>query len=203
VLFRSYLDKRTGLRTDHTVNATLDFTYRLASEIESLGVGYGVYAGSGGFANRVWTIADPAPSAAFQYGYADIEVGGRVEHVHLSGGAQVIAGVGPNGFGMGGEGRVRIGDRDGTNLSLIGRTIDQVGFLTDIRFATRPARPLMVGLSVGATNQPNRGDVAVKLGVDAEILTLRNVSLILKTSWQGRTTEHGGLGGGGGLGFYW
>jgi len=35
------------------------------------------------------------------------------------------------------------------------------------------------------------------------IIAIKNVSLILRGSWQGRTTTHGGIGGGGGLGFYW
>ena len=39
---------------------------------------------------------------------------------------------------MGVEGRVRIGDRDGTNLAIIARTIEQVGLLADIRFGARP-----------------------------------------------------------------
>ena len=57
---------------------------------------------------------------------------------------------------MGGEGRVRIGDRDGTNLALIARTIDQVGFSQrhPVRRAARSS-VLLLGISVGATNQPN------------------------------------------------
>ena len=183
--------------------ANVDFTYALPGDVESVGVGYGVYAGSGGFANRVWDAGMPFPVSGFQYGYADVEVGGRTDGVHLSGGGQVIAGVGKTGFGLGAEGRFRIGDRDGTSLAFALRTIDQVGFLSDIRFGTQPLRGMLLGISVGATNQPNRGDVGVKLGTEVEVIAIRNVSILLRGSWQGREVAHGGLGGGGGVGFTW
>jgi hypothetical protein len=196
-------DERMGDHTDQMVTANVDFTYRLNSAVESLGVGYGVYAGKGGFTDMTWSDADPFPQSGFHYGYADIEIGGRTEGVHVSGGGSLIAGVGKDGFGMGGEGRVRIGDRDNTNLAIIARTISQVGFVSDIKFTARPAHPVLIGVSVGATDQPNKGDVGVKLGTELEVIAVRNVSFILRGSWQGRTTTHGGVGGGAGLGFYW
>jgi hypothetical protein len=197
------LDRRAGDRTDRMFTANVDFIYRLDGVVQSVGVGYGVYAGTGGFADRAWTPAMMAPRSGFHYGYADVEVGGVAEGVPLSAGGQLIAGVGKDGFGMGAEGRVRIGARDATNLAVIGRTVAQVGFVSDVRFAARPIRPLMVGVSVGATNQPNQGDVGVRLGTELEVLAIENVSVLLRASWQGRTTSHGGLGGGAGLGFYW
>ena len=197
------LDKRAGDRTDRMITANVDFIYRLRSAIQTIGVGYGVYAGEGGFADRAWDTTDPAPRSGFHYGYADVEVGGRVEKIPLSVGGRMIAGVGRSGFGLGVEGRFRIGARDATNLMFAARTIEQVGFLTDIRFGARPAPKLLVGVSVGATNQPTRGDVGVKLATELEWIGFKNVSLILRGSWQGRNIDHGGLGGGGGLGFYW
>jgi hypothetical protein len=200
--FATY-DKRDGDRTDQMVTANVDFTYRLDSHIESLGVGYGVYSGKGGLEDMAWPDATMIPKAGFHYGYADIEAGGHTEGVHVSFGGALIAGVGREGFGMGGEGRLRIGDRDATNLAIIARTISEVGFLSDIKFTAKPARSFLVGISVGATDQPNQGDVGVKLGSELEIIAIKNVSLILRGSWQGRSTTHGGIGGGGGLGVYW
>ncbi len=197
------LDRRTGDHTDRMITANLDFTYRLASFVESVGVGAGVYAGTGGFANMVWTPENPLPESGFQYGYGDIEVGGHVDHVHLSAGGQLIAGVGKEGFGLGAEGRFRIGDRDALNLLISARTVDQVGAISEVRLGTRPASMLLVGVSVAATNQPNDGDIGVKLGTDVELLAIRNMSLRLRGSWQGRTIDHGGLGAGGGVGFTW
>jgi hypothetical protein len=132
-----------------------------------------------------------------------MEVGGETHGVHISAGGQLIAGVGRDGFGLGIEGRVRIGDRDGTNLELVGRTVSQVGFLSDIRFGARPAERLLLGISVGATDQPTRGDIGVKLGTELELLATHRLSVLLRGSWQGRSTAHGGLGAGAGIGVYW
>jgi len=202
-------DKRTGNRRDTMTQATIDFVYRLdgrrpgPSFVESLGVGYGIYDGKGGFADHAWTASDPLPTAGFRYGYADIEVGGHLASVHVSAGGQVIAGVGRDGFGMGLEGRVRLGDRDDTNLVLSGRTVDQVGYLSEIKLGVRPLDAVMVGVSVGATDQPARGDTGVILGTELELVSLDRVSITARGSWQGRSTQHGGVGGGAGVGFYW
>ncbi|HEV7554821.1 MAG TPA: hypothetical protein VGO00_05150, partial [Kofleriaceae bacterium] len=123
-------DKRGGDHRDQMTMATIDFVYRMRSAVESLGVGYGIYDGKGGSANQVWTTDNPEPTSGFRYGYGDIELGGHVEKVHVAVGGQLIAGVGQNGFGMGVEGRLRLGDRDGTSLVFSGRTVDQVGFLS-------------------------------------------------------------------------
>jgi hypothetical protein len=197
------LDRRAGDRTDRMFTANVDFAYRLDSIVESIGVGYGVYAGAGGNANAVWTPMNPMPESGFQYGYADMELGHYTDRVHLAFGGKLIAGVGKAGFGLGAEARFRIGDRDGTNLLWTTRTIDQVGYLSDIRLGTRPLSRVLLGLSVGATNQPNREDVGVKLGTELELLAAGNVSLLVRGSWQGRSIDHGGVGGGAGLGFYW
>ena len=196
-------DSRTGSHTDRMITGNIDFTYRLASIVQSVGVGYGMYSGSGGFADEVWDAANPFPRSGFHFGYADVELGGKAERIPLSLGGKLIAGVGKEGFGLGVEGRFRIGGRDATNLLVAARTVEQVGTLTDIRFGARPAENLLIGVSVGATNQPNQGDIGVKLGTELEWIGFRNVSVILRGSWQGRSVAHGGLGGGGGVGVYW
>jgi hypothetical protein len=196
-------DTRNGDHRDYMITANVDFTYRLSSIVQSVGVGYGVYAGAGGSADANWDLDGPLPKTGFHYGYADLELGGKTENIAVSVGGKVIAGVGKEGFGLGAEGRLRIGERDHTNLAFAARTIDQVGTLSDIRFGAQPAQNLLLGISVGATNQPNRDDIGVKLGTEVEWIGFQNVSIILRGSWQGRNANHGGVGGGGGLGFYW
>jgi hypothetical protein len=202
--FRTF-DKRAGDRTDRLIQGNVDFTYWLGEIVQSLGVGYGVYAGAGGQTDATWDPATmPLPHNGFQYGYADVELGGHLEHVPASVGGQVIAGVGKTGFGMGVEGRMRLGARTATNILFSTRSVDQVGFLSEVRFGTWPlAKQLGLGISVGATNQPARGEVAVKLGTELELPIQRNVSLLVRGSWQGRSVEHSGAGGGAGLGFSW
>jgi len=200
--FRTF-DTRSGDRTDHMYQATIDFTYWLGTTVESVGVGAGVYAGAGGLRDGVFTPGNEAPDAAFHYGYADIELGGHLERTHASVGGQLIAGVGHEGFGMGAEGRIRLGDRTGTNLMFRGRTVDQVGFLSEIRFGTRPAQALGVGISVGATDQPAQGDTGVVFGTELELFAIRNVSIVARGSYAARSVAHAGLGGGGGVAFTW
>jgi hypothetical protein len=202
----STFDTRNGDRRDRLTTGMVDFTYRIDRAVQSIGVGYGVLAGQGGFANREFSAADPFPKSAFQFGYADIElqlVDPKDKHPRLSAGGKLIAGVGRDGFGLGVEGRVRVGDRDATNLMFIARTLEQVGFLADIKFGSRPASDLGFAVSVGATDQPNNGDIGVKLGSEIEYFASPNISLLLRASWQGRTTQHGGIGGGAGVGFTW
>jgi hypothetical protein len=196
-------DRRDGDHRDWMVAATVDFTYRLDDTVESLGVGYGVYAGAGGYADRVPTVDQPLARSGFDYGYVDAEFGRRTDHVHVAVGGQLLAGVGRDGFGLGIEGRLRIGDRDGTNLLLSSRTVDQVGFLSLVRFGTRLSRALKLGVSVAATNQPNDGDLGVRLGTVLELRAGPSTSVMLRASWQGRSIDHGGVGGGAGLGVHW
>jgi hypothetical protein len=196
-------DTRAGNRRDRVVNATVDFTYRIDRIVQSVGVGYGVFAGQGGFADRVYGLEEPLPRSAFQYGYADLELAVPKSRVPVSFGGKLIAGVGKEGFGIGAEGRMRLGNRDAANLMLVASTIDQVGFLADIKFGARPTSDLGFAVSVGATDQPNRGDVGVKLGSELEYFASPHFSMLLRASWQGRTTEHGGIGGGAGVGFTW
>ncbi len=196
-------EPRNGTRTDSVVNANVDFTYRIDRLIQSIGVGYGVLVGRGGFADREFSSMDPVPKSAFQFGYADLEFALNEKGVRLSAGGKLIAGVGRDGFGLGVEGRFRIGNRDGANLQFIANAIEQIGFVTDIKFGVRPASDLGFAVSVGATDQPNNGDVAVKLGTEVEYFASPNISLLLRASWQGRTTQHGGIGGGAGVGFTW
>lgn len=197
------LDSRSGTRTDHMYEATIDFTYWLGTLVESVGVGAGVYAGEGGLRDGVFTPGNAAPNDAFHYGYADIELGGHLEQTHVSIGGQLIAGVGHEGFGMGGEARVRFGQRTGTNLLFRGRTIDQVGFLSEVRFGTRPTQPLGVAVTVGATDQPAQGDTGVVLGTELELFAIDNVSIVARGSYAARSVAHAGLGGGGGVSFAW
>jgi hypothetical protein len=196
-------EPRPGDRTDTVANANVDFTYRIDRIVQSIAVGYGVLVGRGGFADREYSAMDPLPKSAFQFGYADLELALSDKGVRVSAGGKLIAGVGRDGFGLGVEGRLRIGSRDAANLQFIARTLEQIGFVTDIKFGARPVSDLGFAVSVGATDQPNNGDIGVKLGSELEYFMSPNISLLLRGSWQGRTTKHGGIGGGAGVGFTW
>jgi hypothetical protein len=197
--FRTF-DRREGDRTDRMYDARLDVGYRLESMIRRVGVGYGSIGGQGGFRNIPFDPAgSPLPESGYHYGYADVEVGVPRYIV----GGKLIAGVGKDGLGMGVEGRGRIGAWDGTNLTLTGRKIPEVGYDTHVRLGTRPADDLLLGLSVGATDMPNEGHLAAKLVTEFQWIGNEHVTVLVRGSWQGRSSIHGGIGGGAALGVTW
>ena len=184
-------DSRTGEHRDLAYRGHLDVSYRLDTAVQRIGVGYGTVIG------REATV--PARTG-FHYGQAAVDLGTR----ELIVGGSAIAGVGKDGFGVGVEGRARVGAADGTNLAVRGQQLPEIGWLADARFGAQPADKLLLGLSVGATDQPARGDVAATLGLELEwIGLLQPSSLLVRVSWQGRSIDHGGIGGGAGVGFTW
>jgi hypothetical protein len=193
-------DKRDGDRRDRLYTASVDVGYRLESLVRRVGVGYGAIAGVGGYADLTWhPAASPIPETGYHYGYADVEVGERRGVL----GGKLIAGVGKEGFGMGVEGRGRLGVWDGTNLTVTGRNLPDVGWVAEVRFGTSPVDDLLLGVIVGATDQPAKGDPAVKLATEFQWIGSKNVSVLVRGSWQGRSSIHGGIGGGASLGFAW
>ncbi len=197
------LDRRAGDRTDQLFATSLDVTHWVGGAIDSIGIGYGVMAGQGGERDAVWTRDTPPPQAGLNFGYADVEFGGHIAGVRVSLGGQLIAGVGRTRFGLGGEGRIRVGNRNATNLMLGARQLDRVGWLSQLRFATPLTQRVGLATFLGATNQPSRGDIAVQVGSEIEILVHSRVALIGRASWQGRSIAHAGIGGGAGLSIRW
>jgi hypothetical protein len=200
------LDRRDGDRTDREYFAELDVRYRLAEPgrgglFKAIGAGYGVFAGKGG-SDSVWLPDEPIPSTGFNYGYADVEIGGAAGRIPIALAGRVMAGVGKAGFEAGFEVRGRIGADDGTHLSATARNLDTIGFLSDLRLGTRPRPRLPIGVAVGVLDQPAEGDLAVRLGVDAGYV-IGPVAPTLRVSWQGRSIDHGGVGGGLALAFRW
>jgi hypothetical protein len=196
------LDRRSGNRTDREVFAEADVKYHTRGAIRSIGAGYGVFAGEGG-ADARWMpgAGNPPPKTGFNYGYAEVEVGaGRRLPLALAG--RVMAGVGKTGFEVGFEVRGRVGDDRGTNLTALARNIAEIGFLSELRLETWPREKLPIGVAVGVLDQPAGDDLGVRLGVDAGYV-IGPVAPTLKVSWQGRSINHGGIGGGLALAFRW
>jgi hypothetical protein len=187
--------------TDHTdrfYQLETDVTYRIDGRLAAMSAGLGMIQGEGG-------LADPAPGVAirhagFQYGYAEAEL--QLAH-RLGAAARLIAGVDSDGLGFGGAARLRIGEPEATHLALTASRIAGIGALTEVRFQVDPFGQAPVGLSVGVTDQPAQGDLAVRLGVDVGLRTLPWLEPVVRVSYQGRTVEHSGLGAGLGLNFHW
>ncbi|MEZ4400063.1 MAG: hypothetical protein R3B06_08595 [Kofleriaceae bacterium] len=192
-------------RRDRFAEAEVDVRYRLDGIVRGVRLGFGSYGGRGGFANRVWDDANPAPVIGFQYGYVESELAlpvGRGPSIGVAG--RFVAGVGREGFGVGVAGRLRLGDPDATNLSLGVSGVQQLGFLSDLRFETWPRPALPVGISVAVTDQPGNGDLGVRLATDVGYrLRPWAVRPTVRLSAGPHRERHAGVGGGVGLVFDW
>ncbi len=179
---------------DQLYRANIDFAYELDTPIRRIGVGYGVIGGDGG------ALIMAPRRTGFHYGNADVEVGTPT----LAVGSKLIAGVGREGFGMGVEGRARLGAYDGTNIGARAITLPEIGWLAEARLGAALARPLLLGISVGATTQPDRGnDVAARLATDLEWVGHSHLRCSVRVNWQGLSTQHGGFGGGAAARLIW
>jgi len=193
-------DGRTGQHTDQFFHFEADFLFRLRGILYGIRSGMGVFNGRGGFANRVYERTSDAPEAGFNYGYTELEFRGRHKTAFLG---RLAAGVGRDGFGLGVEGRFRLGDEDATNLSLGVTKLAEIGFLTEIRMQWDAVHRVPLGLAVALTDQPSGGDLGVRLATDIGLRTFEWFQPTIRLSYQARTVVHSGLGLGIGLVFDW
>jgi hypothetical protein len=114
-----------------------------------------------------------------------------------------IAGQGKDGLGFGAEGKVRLGDEEGTNLIFGASTVSGVGFVSELKFQWMafPRFPLGLGIAVG--DQPTQGDLGVRFSADLGVRVASWLTPTLQVSYQGRSLEHSGMGAGLGLVFDW
>ncbi len=193
-------DGRSGVRTDQFVLFEADFFYRLRKRIYGVRVGYGSFNGRGGYANRDFTDQGDAPEAGFNYGYAEVEIRAN-SYTSVMG--RLIAGIGREGYGMGVAARARIGAEERTNLTLSASTIAEIGFLSELRMQWNAIDDVPLGLGVGLTDQPNRGDLGVRLTTSIGWRATPWFRPTLNLSYQARTVVHSGVGAGLGMVFDW
>ena len=194
-------DDRSGERTDRFFMTEADFAYRVSSWLSAVRAGFGSVQGEGGFADERYDEAHRPDKVGFNYGYAEIELHPRRSPVGLA--LRAVSGVGQEGFGLGGEARLRVGDPDGTHVTLGGSRIAELGFLSDLRLqvATIPRAP--IGFTVAVTDQPNQGDLGMLFATDLGWRALPWLVPTLRLSYQARTVVHSGVGAGFGLVFGW
>lgn len=172
-----------------------DFLYRLrAPWLYGVRVGMGVLSGRGGHREG------PPEAAGFQYGYTELEFRTSDTRAFL---ARLVAGLGEDGLGFGAEGRLRLGAEDGSNLSFAVSSLEEVGFLSEVRMQWAALRSTPLGFAVAVTDQPTGGDLGVRFSADVGLRALSWMQPTLRISYQGRSVEHSGLGAGLGMVFDW
>jgi hypothetical protein len=194
-------DDRDGDHTDRYFLIETDFLYRLqAGPLHGVRSGFGVLHGQGG------RIAAPDPGddperAGFTYGYVEVEL--HPPDMPLALLARGVTGLGEEGVGFGAEGRLRLGGEQATNVTFAASTLEDIGFLSEIRMQFVAVPQVPIGLAVAVSDQPNQGDLGVRTSVDVGWRALPWVSPMLRLSYQGRSVRHSGVGGGLSMVFDW
>ncbi|MCE9580601.1 MAG: hypothetical protein K8W52_46200 [Deltaproteobacteria bacterium] len=196
-------DHRAGDHRDRAQLTEADVLYRIGPTLYGVRVGFGQFTGTGGRKDAAWTPTSPAPTVGFTYGYAEAELHADADGTMLGAALRLISGVGDDGFGMGIQGKVRIGDPDASNLSLSAGTTAEVGFLSELRFETSPRPPIAVAMAVGVTDQPGAGDLGVRVSTELGWRARPWFVPTARVSWQGRSAAHAGLGAGLAMVFDW
>ncbi len=194
-------DDRSGERTDRFFMTEADFAYKVTGWLHAVRAGFGSVQGEGGFADERYDDANRPDKVGFNYGYAEVEV--QPPRSRLGVMLRAVSGVGQEGFGVGAEGRVRIGDPDGTNVALGGSRIAELGFLSDLRLQVASIARVPIGFTVAVTDQPNEGDLGMLFATDLGWRALPWLVPTVRLSYQARTVVHSGVGAGLGLVFGW
>jgi len=194
-------DDRSGERTDRFFMSEADFAYRVSGWLHAVRAGFGSVQGEGGFADQRYDDTNRPDKVGFNYGYAEVELSPPGSHLGLL--LRAVSGVGQEGFGVGAEGRVRIGDPDGTNVALGGSRIAELGFLSDLRLQVASIPRVPIGFTVAVTDQPNEGDLGMLFATDVGWRALPWLVPTVRLSYQARTVVHSGVGAGLGLVFGW
>jgi hypothetical protein len=178
--------------------------------------GFGVYRGKGGAVDDLDGPLDlKGRSVGLSYGYIEGEFG-----IDSFWGiaARAIAGLGADGVTGGAQAFVRIGNDKKTNLMLGGEFLGGVGLrgITQLELAIFPRIPILVRSEV--TNQPagtvasskvkpgesvGIGDLGVRAIVQVGYRFGPGFVFFLRGSYQGRTINHAGPGGGAGVSVTW
>ena len=191
-------DKRADgeLHRDVFFRFETDFLFRLRGDVlYGIKVGLGFINGRGGFADEPM-----AEGAGFNFGYTELQWRLRERSAILT---RLVAGIGADGLGFGAEGRLRLGAEDGSNLTFGVSSLEEIGFLTDVRMQWAAVPEMPLGFSVGVTDQPGSGDLGVRLGADIGFRAAPWFQPTLRVSYQGRSLEHSGLGLGAAAVFDW
>ena len=195
--FATFDERADGeLHRDVFLRFETDFLFRLRGQyLYGIKVGLGFINGEGGFADEPM-----AEGAGFNFGYTEFQWRLLEESAILT---RLVAGIGADGLGFGAEARLRLGAEDDSNLTFGVSSLEDIGFLTDVRMQWAAMQGVPLGLSVGVTDQPNNGDLGVRLGADIGYRALSWFQPTLRVSYQGRSLQHSGVGVGAGVVFDW
>jgi hypothetical protein len=182
--------------------------------LRSMRTGFGVYRGVGGTLNELDTQNLDPRSIGLTYGYLE---GEYAFHTIFSIILRGIVGLREPGVDGGGHLFFRIGNDLKTNLMLGGEVLGGIGVrgIAQLEWNTLPRFPILFRSEVTnqpagiqqSTTDPNMasaaGDIGVRLIAQAGFRITPAFVVALRGSFQGRTINHAGPGGGAAISYQW
>lgn len=183
--------------------------------VRALRTGFGVYRGVGGSLDELDTRNLEPRNVGLTYGYLETELAPAVQYSFV---LRAVVGLGQGGVGGGLQGFVRIGNDQKTNLLLGGEVLSGVGIrgIAQLEWSATPRVPIMfrtevtnqpAGISAGGLDLAGKstagGDIGVRLIVQGGYRITDHFTAALRASYQGRTINHAGPGGGAAVEYSW
>ncbi len=175
--------------------------------------GFGVYRGKGGSLHELDDLGLRGRDVGLTYGYIEAEFG--ITHI-FSMIARGVVGLDEDGIEGGAQAMMRFGNDLGTNLLIGAEILGGVGVrgVAQLEWNAGPRVPIMFRSEV--TNQPagsahdeqsgvstSQGDVGVRLIAQVGYRIASALTVSLRGSYQGRTINHAGPGGGAAVAYQW
>jgi hypothetical protein len=184
-------------QTEGVMGARLD-----DSGIRALRMGFGVYRGVGGTLYQLDVLNQPPNSVGLTYGYLESEFGLAPT---LSIAARAIIGLRDDGLNGGASAFVRIGSDLATNLLLGGEVLGGIGLRGITQFEWNSFKRFPIVLRSEVMSQPAGvgSDVGVRMISQVGYRLLPHLVVAGRFSYQGRTIDHAGPGGGASVGYTW
>lgn len=175
------------------------FLYRVLSPaLYGVSLGFGSYDGRGGTPEEL--ARGESDPVRLHYGTAALEWHAS-EAFGLIG--RGLAGNGPEGLATGLEGQLRIGRERGTSLVVGASTADTMGDAASLQLSWDTVPGLPMSGQVFVLDLPGDEELRVRLVHEVRRAIGEHVELALRTSYNARDADHGGLGLGLGTVFSW
>jgi hypothetical protein len=193
----------TKKTNDYVFQTEGNFGWRLADEgIRAVRSGFGVLRGKGGSLDDLDVRGLPPRSVGLTYGYVEAEIGFTPTFGLIG---RPIVGLRDDGIEGGAQGFLRIGNDLHTNLLLGGEVLGSVGLRGIVELDWRTIRRVPIMFRSEVTNQPAGigGDIGVRAITQAGYELVKDLTLSVRGSYQGRTINHAGPGAGLGASYQW
>ena len=177
--------------------------WRLHDEgIRAVRSGFGVLRGEGGSLRDLDAPGGKGPETiGLTYGYVEAEVTLSSSFALVG---RPILGLRESGITGGASGFLRVGNDLRTNLLVGGEVLGGVGQRGIVELAWRTIPRVPIVLRTEVTTQPaSAGDVGARAIAQVGYQLVRELTLSVRASYQGRTIDHAGPGAGLAMGYQW